>query len=78
MQCSELVQLVTDYLEGALPSRKRQNFEEHLAGCAGCRAYVEQTRQAVNMLGTATPEPVDDDLCADLLDLFKEVHRSPK
>jgi predicted anti-sigma-YlaC factor YlaD len=78
MQCSELVQLVTDYLEGALPSRGRQAFDEHLAGCAGCRAYVEQTRQAVSMLGAAAPEEVDDDLCADLLDLFKEVHRTPK
>ena len=42
--CREFVELVTDYLEGALPDAERARFEAHLAECDGCAGYLEDTR----------------------------------
>ena len=44
LNCRELVELVTAYLEGALSSGERKRFDAHLAGCDGCTTYVEQMR----------------------------------
>jgi len=44
MTCRELVELVTEYFEGALDEAERERFEEHLAACPGCEHYVEQMR----------------------------------
>jgi anti-sigma factor RsiW len=51
LSCRELVELVTDYLEGALPRRERARFEEHLDRCDGCWAYVEQMRHTIALTG---------------------------
>ena len=48
--CREVVELVTDYLEGALPARTRARVERHLARCRGCAAYVQQMREVVRLL----------------------------
>ena len=47
LTCRELVELVTDYLDGALPDAERARFETHMAACAGCDFYVEQIRTTV-------------------------------
>lgn len=49
LECRELVELVTDYLEDALPERERERFEAHLAECEGCRRYVEQMRTTIGL-----------------------------
>lgn len=74
MRCSDLVQLVTDYLEGALAADERRSFEEHLAGCASCTEYVEQMRETVARLGDADPEPLSEERCSQLLEIFHDVH----
>jgi anti-sigma factor RsiW len=51
LSCRELVELVTDYLEGTLPADERDRFEEHIAGCSGCNTYLEQMRQTIEALG---------------------------
>ena len=50
MSCQELVELVTDYLEGALDDDERARFEEHLGECDRCRAYLDQMRMTVRVL----------------------------
>ncbi|MFB3738731.1 MAG: anti-sigma factor [Candidatus Velamenicoccus archaeovorus] len=52
LTCRELVELVTDYLEGALSPRDRDRFERHLAGCRDCRAHLAQMRRTLTTLGT--------------------------
>ena len=47
LTCRELVELVTDYLDGALPASERHKFEAHVAECPGCDAYIEQIRSAI-------------------------------
>ena len=47
--CRELVELVTEYLEGALSDARRASFEAHMAECEGCDRYVEQIRATVDL-----------------------------
>ena len=51
LTCRELVELVTDYLEGALSLAERHRFEGHLGTCRVCPRYVEQLRTTVRVLG---------------------------
>jgi anti-sigma factor RsiW len=59
LTCQELVELVTDYLDGALSRRDRARFEAHLADCEHCTEYVEQFRKTIAMTGTLREEDVD-------------------
>jgi len=51
LSCREFVELVTDFLEGALPEEERLRFEDHISRCDGCKAYLEQIRQMVAVSG---------------------------
>jgi anti-sigma factor RsiW len=59
MSCQELVELVTDYLDGALPAADIARLEHHLDGCDGCRAYLEQMRETIAALGHLPPESLE-------------------
>jgi anti-sigma factor RsiW len=50
MTCQELVELVTDYLEGALPPEDAARFEAHVGSCPGCEAYLEQIRTTIAVM----------------------------
>jgi anti-sigma factor RsiW len=54
--CRRVVEITTDYMEGALPAEERARFEQHLLVCAGCVGYVEQARAAVRVLGAIGSE----------------------
>lgn len=49
--CQDVVELVTDYLEGALGGQERAAFEAHLGACSGCRHYLAQVRDTIRLLG---------------------------
>ena len=76
MSCKELVELVTDYLEGALPPAERNRFEEHLAICPGCHTYLEQMRQVIGTLGKLTEESVRSEAKQGLLQVFRNWKKS--
>jgi predicted anti-sigma-YlaC factor YlaD len=69
--CREVVELVSDYLEGALREEERARFEEHLAMCDGCLAYLEQMRLTLRVAGALRPEAVDPHVCAHLVEAFR-------
>ena len=71
LSCQELVELVTEYLEGALPDELRARFDEHIAHCAGCNTYVEQMRLTIRTTGTLTPESLSPEAESALLDAFR-------
>jgi anti-sigma factor (TIGR02949 family) len=50
-KCQEMVEVVTEYLEDAMPSGEQERFERHLSYCAGCSTYVEQMREAIRQTG---------------------------
>jgi anti-sigma factor RsiW len=58
MSCRELVELITDYLEGSMPLRERMRVRLHLFLCDGCRAYLEQMRATVRATGALREEDV--------------------
>jgi anti-sigma factor RsiW len=70
--CRELVERVTDYLDGALPSPERSRFEQHLLFCDGCSAHFDQLRQTRRALAALGDEPLDSAQRADLLAAFRE------
>jgi anti-sigma factor RsiW len=73
LNCNELVELVTDYLDGALDEETGHRVADHLAGCDGCTTYVEQIRQTVTTLGSSPAEVELTDEARDaLLAAFRE------
>ena len=66
LTCQEMVELVTDYLEGALSPRDHARFERHIDGCENCTTYLEQMRITIRVLGRlpreTMPEPARDAL----------------
>lgn len=72
LTCKELVELVTDYFEGALPPPERLRFEQHLSGCQGCTVYVEQIRQAIFVTGKLLDDVIKPDEKQKLLAVFAD------
>jgi anti-sigma factor RsiW len=56
IDCQDLVELVTDYLDGVLPEAQQVRIREHLDLCDGCAAYVEQLRETVGLVGRLSDE----------------------
>jgi anti-sigma factor RsiW len=71
LSCQELVELVTDYLEGVLPEAERARFDEHIGGCTGCRQYVEQMRATIELTGTLGPADLSTEAEQTLLEAFR-------
>jgi anti-sigma factor RsiW len=69
--CQQAVELVTDYLEGALSKRDRRRLEAHLRSCPNCSAYLEQIRTTIELTGAIEP----DDLTPEAQDDLKELYR---
>ena len=72
MTCQELVELVTEYLEGSLEPAVRARFEEHLEACPQCRIYVEQMRETIGALGRIPPESLSTEAQEELLAAFRD------
>jgi anti-sigma factor RsiW len=71
LTCKEMVELVTDYLEGALPPAIRSRFDQHLNACDPCVIYIEQMRQTIATLGKLPEESIP----ASALDTLREHFR---
>jgi anti-sigma factor RsiW len=69
--CQQAVELVTNYLEGALSRSDRRRYEAHLAGCPHCTEYLAQMRKTIELTGTLTPE----DLAPQVQDEFIALYR---
>ena len=71
ISCAEIVELVTDYLEGALPAETVARLELHLDACEGCDAYLDQMRRTVELTGRLSTEELDPELRAALVAAFR-------
>ena len=72
MTCKELVELVTDYLEGKLLDVEVIRFEQHLSSCEGCTNYLKQMRRTVRAVGYARQDVLAPQQWQDLLKLFRD------
>ena len=75
--CREIVEIVTDYLEGKLPLEERTDFEQHLVYCGGCRTYVQQIRQTISAAGAAKEDALDPAQQEELVRLFRGWKKKP-
>ena len=76
LTCRQLVEVVTDYLEGALPLSERERFEAHLRTCDGCSTYLEQMRTTIRLMGTLTGDGVSPEARDRLLHVFRDWNRT--
>jgi len=70
LSCRELVELVTDYFEGALSRADRRRFDAHIAACDGCTIYIEQLRTVHEQAGRLAVSDVAPETEARLREAF--------
>jgi len=72
ISCHEVVEVITDYLEGALGPEDAALFEQHLNFCDGCEWYVDQMRTTIASVGRIEEADVPPALRATLLAAFRD------
>jgi anti-sigma factor RsiW len=71
LACNELVELVTDYFEGALSPADTARFEAHLTACDGCTGYLDQIRTTIVLTGRLSQESITPEARDTLLHAFR-------
>lgn len=77
LSCPEMVELVSDYLEGLLAPDVVESFEHHLTVCPGCRTYVAQLRETVAATRRLREDDVDPVAMEELLEAFRDWREAP-
>ncbi len=72
MDCNELVELVTAYLDGSLDPEMRARFDMHLLECDGCENYLQQFRATIETLGSVRDDELDPSYREKLLNTFRD------
>ena len=71
LQCVEFVEMVTEYLEGAMSVNERLAMERHLAFCAPCVDYIEQMRATIAVTGALSEQDVPDEVIEPIMAAFR-------
>jgi anti-sigma factor RsiW len=69
--CQEMVELITDYLEDAMPRSQRRRFDAHIAGCEHCTEYLEQMRVTIRLTGRLRAEDLTPAMREEFTDLYR-------
>lgn len=69
--CQQVVEMVTDYLEGVLSAADRERLEAHLAVCPNCTEYLAQMRETIRLAGRITPEDLTPQMRTELTDIYR-------
>lgn len=72
IDCQQMVELITDYLEDALPRRQRRRFAKHLAGCPNCTEYLEQMRTTIAVTGRLRTHDLTVEMLGELTGVFEQ------
>ena len=72
LTCKEFVEVLTEYLEGALEPEERADIERHIVICRGCSNYVEQMRSTIDLLGRIAARAPADEPAPAALAIFRE------
>lgn len=76
LTCQRAVELMTDYLDDALPAGRRRNLERHLRACPHCAEYLKQLRATVAATGHLDADALSPDMRESLITLYrKTMHR---
>ena len=74
LTCRQIVELVTDYVEGALPPADRVRFEKHLVYCPGCVYYLDQMQKTLELVGELKEDDCSPEAHETFLLAFREWH----
>lgn len=69
--CQQMVELVTEYLDGTLSRSDRRRFEAHLRGCPNCTAYLEQMRATIQAMGRLQPDDLSPEARDEMITLYR-------
>ena len=72
IMCQQAVELMTDYLEGALSELDRARLEAHLAACPHCAEYLAQIRATIAAVGRVRPETLAPEARQELVSLYRQ------
>jgi predicted anti-sigma-YlaC factor YlaD len=72
LTCHEVIDLLSDYIEGALSTDDRRRVDEHLAECDGCETYLDQMRESIRLIGMVPEDQVPDEQKTALLSAFRD------
>lgn len=72
LSCQEIVELVTEYLEGTMDVPLAAAFDAHLAHCDGCTLYIEQIEAMIRIAGTIEADALPADFRAGLVEAFRD------
>jgi len=72
LSCQELIELVTEYVEGTLSPAERARFERHLNVCTGCRHYLDQMRRTIQLVGALEEDDIPTDAKTHGLHVFRD------
>jgi anti-sigma factor (TIGR02949 family) len=75
LDCKDVVEAVTDYLEGVMAPHDRRRFDRHLAACEGCQDYLEQLHKVIRVVGRPAVAAVPPETMAGLLRAFRDWRR---
>jgi anti-sigma factor RsiW len=76
LACKELVEIITDYLEGTLPERDRARFDAHILTCPPCREYVAEMRTTLQLTGRLTVDSISWSARDELLRAYRRMKDS--
>jgi anti-sigma factor RsiW len=76
LACVEEVEVMTDYLEGALPATEARRLERHLQTCPGCTEYLDQMRTIAGSLGGLTESSIPDEMRDGLIAAFRDMRNT--
>jgi anti-sigma factor RsiW len=71
LTCREVVELLSDYLDGELPEAERVRVDEHLAGCDGCTMVLDELRETLRLAGMLTAEHLSETQRTTLVEAFR-------
>jgi hypothetical protein len=71
LNCQEVVELVTDYLEQALLPETQVQFEDHIEKCPGCETFLEQVQQTIMVLRKLSEQQTFPETKQELLEIFR-------
>ena len=77
LACRDLVEVITDYFDGAMNDDDRTRFERHLAGCSGCQAVLSQFRTTLQITRRLTEDQVSQEQRAAMRDVFRRWREAP-
>jgi anti-sigma factor RsiW len=76
LACTEQVEIMTDYLEGALPAGEARRLERHLETCPGCTEYLEQMRTVAGSLEGLSEDSIPAEMRDELIATFRDLRKT--